>query len=295
MMNFIYDQEERIKQLKNYMQNITNEFMEFSSEVALRLKERIKEAKAMSKRARSTGGHASSAHNERMEEKVRKFRLFDNEDHQMNYNTLVGRSIHSEDVGWKFLSKMGSCLSILRLHHSVTLSLANNGLTFFPKHEPIFREACSRSLHLFEFGCPPLDGGYNVGNTKAKSIRNLRIRLAHRCRIITITGRKETTMVSTKLIYSTLLHLGGWDLFAIFPIVLAKLPKSVRKRVVIFGGKYCKQELHEGECCWPATREVEGEGGGDDEEGDGEGRKQRDWWSRIHIIVIFDEKKLGSS
>ncbi|GJT39970.1 hypothetical protein Tco_0939835 [Tanacetum coccineum] len=30
-------------------------------------------------------------------------------------------------------------------------------------------------------------------------------------------------------------------------------------------------ELHEGECCWPATREVTGEGGGDDEEGDGEG------------------------
>ncbi|GKB17257.1 zinc finger, CCHC-type containing protein [Tanacetum coccineum] len=43
VMNFIYDQEERIKQLKNYMQDITNEFMELSSEVTLRLKERIKE------------------------------------------------------------------------------------------------------------------------------------------------------------------------------------------------------------------------------------------------------------
>ncbi|GJW48482.1 hypothetical protein Tco_0080128 [Tanacetum coccineum] len=30
-------------------------------------------------------------------------------------------------------------------------------------------------------------------------------------------------------------------------------------------------ELHEGECCWPATREVVEEGVGDDEEGDGEG------------------------
>ncbi|GKD12898.1 hypothetical protein Tco_1197305 [Tanacetum coccineum] len=30
-------------------------------------------------------------------------------------------------------------------------------------------------------------------------------------------------------------------------------------------------ELHEGVCCWPATREVTGEGEGDDEEGDGEG------------------------
>ncbi|GJX83309.1 hypothetical protein Tco_0332790 [Tanacetum coccineum] len=96
MMNFIYDQEERIRQLENYMQDITDEFMEFYSEVALR---------AMSKRARSTRGHASSSHNETMEEKVRKFRLFDNEDHQMNYNTLAGRSVHSGDImDWEFLS-----------------------------------------------------------------------------------------------------------------------------------------------------------------------------------------------
>ncbi|GKA43812.1 hypothetical protein Tco_0736536 [Tanacetum coccineum] len=37
------------------------------------------------------------------------------------------------------------------------------------------------------------DGGYNVGNMKAKSIRNPRIKLAHRCITMTITGRKETT------------------------------------------------------------------------------------------------------
>ncbi|GJU78976.1 zinc finger, CCHC-type containing protein [Tanacetum coccineum] len=43
VMNFIYDQEDRIRQLENYMQDITDEFMEFSLEVALRLKKRIKE------------------------------------------------------------------------------------------------------------------------------------------------------------------------------------------------------------------------------------------------------------
>nr|GEY44348.1 hypothetical protein [Tanacetum cinerariifolium] len=46
VMNFILDQEERIKQIENYMQDITNEFMEFSSEVTLRLKKRIKENKS---------------------------------------------------------------------------------------------------------------------------------------------------------------------------------------------------------------------------------------------------------
>ncbi|GKF82032.1 hypothetical protein Tco_0243688 [Tanacetum coccineum] len=37
--NFIFDQEERIKQLKDYMQVIAEEFMEFSSEFTRRLKE----------------------------------------------------------------------------------------------------------------------------------------------------------------------------------------------------------------------------------------------------------------
>ncbi|GKA30718.1 hypothetical protein Tco_0717023 [Tanacetum coccineum] len=43
VMNFILDQEERVRQLEDYMQAITEEFMEFYSEVARRLKERIKE------------------------------------------------------------------------------------------------------------------------------------------------------------------------------------------------------------------------------------------------------------
>ncbi|GJV17823.1 hypothetical protein Tco_1363146 [Tanacetum coccineum] len=91
---------------------------------------------AMSKRSRSTRGHASSSHNETMEEKVRKFRLFDNEDHQMNYNTLVGCSIHSGDVvDWEFLS--------------------NKGLA---QYEPLYKGAkfrlggMEREMHLLEFG-----------------------------------------------------------------------------------------------------------------------------------------------
>nr|GEV48791.1 putative ribonuclease H-like domain-containing protein [Tanacetum cinerariifolium] len=95
VMNFLFDQEERITQLKDYMQVIAEEFMEFSS-------------KAMSKRVRSTRGQASSSREETMEEKVRKFRLFNNENHQMNYNNLAGRSIHHGDiVDWKFLSNKG--------------------------------------------------------------------------------------------------------------------------------------------------------------------------------------------
>ncbi|GKB56206.1 hypothetical protein Tco_0912392 [Tanacetum coccineum] len=43
MTNFIFDQEERIRQLEDYMQVIAQEFMEFSSEVPRRHKKRIKE------------------------------------------------------------------------------------------------------------------------------------------------------------------------------------------------------------------------------------------------------------
>ncbi|GJS61896.1 hypothetical protein Tco_0656680 [Tanacetum coccineum] len=153
VMKFIYDQEERIKQLKNYMQDIIDEFMEFSSEVTLRLKERIKEneskprkikkitkypdTKAMSKRARSTRGHASSSHNETMEEKFYKFGLFDNEDHQMNYNTLAGCSIHSEDVmDWEFLSNKGLA-QYDPLHKGVKFRLGG----------------MEKEMHLLEFGC----------------------------------------------------------------------------------------------------------------------------------------------
>ncbi|GJU76937.1 hypothetical protein Tco_1274007 [Tanacetum coccineum] len=60
VMNFVLDQEERIRQLEDYMQAITDEFMEFSLE-------------AMSKRAISTRGHASSSRDETMEEKVYKY------------------------------------------------------------------------------------------------------------------------------------------------------------------------------------------------------------------------------
>nr|GEY38315.1 hypothetical protein [Tanacetum cinerariifolium]GEY45646.1 hypothetical protein [Tanacetum cinerariifolium] len=42
-MNFILDQEERVRQLEGYMRAIAEEFMEFSLEVVRRLKERIRE------------------------------------------------------------------------------------------------------------------------------------------------------------------------------------------------------------------------------------------------------------
>ncbi|GJS13850.1 hypothetical protein Tco_0408322 [Tanacetum coccineum] len=186
MMNFIYDQEERIRQLENYMQDITDEFMEFYLEVALRVKERIKESET-----KSTRGHASSSHNETMEEKVRKFILFDNEDHQMNYNTLAGCFIHSGDImDWEFLSNKVLARSFFDSINTDPFS-GPQWANLFQINEPIFRELTREFFASFELDATPCRWGVDM-------------------------------------------------------------------------------ELNEGECCWPTTRGVSGEGRGDDEEGDEE-------------------------
>ncbi|GJU28644.1 hypothetical protein Tco_1167265 [Tanacetum coccineum] len=112
------------------------------------------------------------------------------------------------------------------------------------------------------------DDGYNVGNTKAKSIRNPRIRLAHHCLTMTITGRKETTHHVTKINLFYLYCFFREGNVCNIPYWLAKYLKSVREKG-IFLGDVCDEdslgvimELREGVCCWPATREVTGEGKG---------------------------------
>nr|GEV33693.1 putative reverse transcriptase domain-containing protein [Tanacetum cinerariifolium] len=217
MMNFVLDQEERIRQLEYYMQAITDEFMKFSLEVTQRLKEHIMA-------------------NENKPKKIIQITRY--------------------------------------LDTKPTIS----------------------------------DGRYNVGNTKAKSIMNPRIKLAHRCITMTITGRKETTNRFTKTNLFYLYCIFGEGVVCNIPYWIAKYLKSVREKNVIFRGMFVTKiawsfslltnelvsvlnretpphvyrknslikmgvimEVYEGECCWPATREVAGEGRGDDEEGDGKG------------------------
>ncbi|GJR62783.1 hypothetical protein Tco_1504945 [Tanacetum coccineum] len=220
-----------------------------------------------------------------MEEKVRKFRLFDYEYHQMNYDNLAGRSIHPGDVvDWEFLSNKGKCTLL-----SLGGELASTHLT-----------------HLF---WPSIgDDGFNVGNTKAKSIRDPRIKLAHRCITMTITGRKETTNRVTEIDLFYLYCIYWEGVVCNIPYWLAKYLNGVSDKSVIFRGMFVTKitrsfgllteemigvlnreppphiykkkslvkmgvimELHEGECCWPATRGVVEENEGDDEEGDREG------------------------
>ncbi|GJV04084.1 hypothetical protein Tco_1337653 [Tanacetum coccineum] len=303
----------------------------------------------MSKSARSTRGQASSSREETMEEKVRNFGLFDNEDHQMNYNNLVGRSIHLGDVvDWEFLSNKGLAQSFFDSVTTDTFS-GPQWVNLFQINEPIFCELVREFFASFEFDATPCryeplhkgvtfrlggveremsllelgwrvglyseresrnpatlsglrgaemvnstrlthlfwpiigDGGYNVGNTKAKSIRNLSIKLAHHCITMTISGRKETTNRVTEIDLFYLYCIFGekGDVCNKDSLVLGLLteemvvvlnreppPHVYRKTSLVKIGVI--MELHEGECCWPATRGVVEEDEGDDEEGDRE-------------------------
>ncbi|GJW66879.1 hypothetical protein Tco_0121303 [Tanacetum coccineum] len=247
-----------------------------------------------------------------MEEKVYKFRLFNNGNHQMNYNNLAGCSIHSGDiVDWEFLSNKGLAQPFFDFINIDTF-FRPQWVNLFQINEPIFRELVCEFFASFEFNASPYryeplhigvtfrlggveremslsklgwrvglysegesrdvvtlsglrgaktvnstrlshlfwhsigDGRFNVVNTKEKSIRNPRIKLAHLCITMTITGRKETTNRVTEI-----------ELFYLY---------------CIFGeGMGVIMELHKGGCCWPATIKVMGESKGDDEEGDEEG------------------------
>ncbi|GJX91391.1 hypothetical protein Tco_0344717 [Tanacetum coccineum] len=298
----------------------------------------------MSKRARSTRGQASSSREETMEEKVRKFGLFDNGNHQMNYNNLAGCSIHSEDVvDWKpiFCELVYKFFALFEFDASpCRYELLHTGVTFklggvememsllelgwivglYSKGESRDVVTLSglrgaeivNSTHLTHLFWPIIgDGRFNVGNTKAKSIRNPRIKLTHLCIMMTITGRKETTNCVIEIDLFYLYYIFREGVVCNIPYWITKYLKRVRDKSVIFEGMFmtritqsfsllsnemlsvlnCKppphvyrktslvkmgviMELHEGKCCWPATKEVVEEGEGDDEEGDGEGGKE---------------------
>nr|GFB29666.1 hypothetical protein [Tanacetum cinerariifolium] len=193
-----------------------------------------------------------------MEEKVRKFGLFDYEDHQMNYVSLFGCSIHLGDVvDWEFLSNKGLA-QYKPLHKGVTFWLRGVereiSILELGRRVGLYSERESRDVatlsglrkakmvnstcmtHLFWSSIG--DDKFNVGNTKAKSIRDPRIKLAHRCITITIMGNKETTNRITKIDLFYLYCIFREGVACNIPYWLAKYLKGVRDKSVIFEGMF---------------------------------------------------------
>nr|GEV41712.1 hypothetical protein [Tanacetum cinerariifolium] len=297
----------------------------------------------MSKRPKSTKGQASSSRKETMEEKVRKFKLFNNGNHQMNYNNLAGCSIHAEDVvDWEFLSNKGLAQPFFNFINTVTF-FGPQWVNLYQINEPIFCELVREFFASFKFDASPCresshvatlsglrnaemvnatrlihlfwpsigDGMFNVGNTEEQSIRNPRIKLAHRCITMTITGRKETTNHVTEIDLFYLHCIFREGVVCNIPYWLAKYLKSIRDKSFIFRGMFVTRiaqsfglltnemvsvlnreplphvyrktslvkmgvimEIYKGKSCWPATRWIIEESKGDDEEGNREWGKE---------------------
>nr|GEY13338.1 putative retrotransposon Orf1 [Tanacetum cinerariifolium] len=203
VMNFLFDQEERITQLKDYMQVITEEFMEFSLKVTRRLKERIKENK-----------------NKPMKmEKITKY-----------------EPLH---IGVTFrLGGVEKEISLLKLGWRVGLYSERKSKDV-AKLSGLSEAKIVNSTYLTHLFWPSIgDVRFNVGNTKVKSIRNPRIKLAHRCITMTIAGRKETInrVIEIHLFY--LYCIFGEGVICNIPYWLTKYLKSVKDKSVIFRGMF---------------------------------------------------------
>ncbi|GJW07233.1 hypothetical protein Tco_1569656 [Tanacetum coccineum] len=230
----------------------------------------------MSKRARNTRGQASSSREETMEEKV-----------LLSHSSTLSTPIPSLDHnGYEPLHKgvtfrLGGVekeMSLLEFGWRVDLYAereSRDGATL----NGLGRAEMVNYTHLTHLFWPSIgDDGFNVGNTKAKSIRDPRIKLAHRCITMTITGRKETTNRVTEidLFYLYCIYREGiaWSFGFLTEEMISVLnreppPHIYRKKSLVKMGII--MELHEGECCWSATRGVVEEDKGDDEEGDVQG------------------------
>ncbi|GJV13187.1 hypothetical protein Tco_1354728 [Tanacetum coccineum] len=281
VMNFILDQEERVKQLEEYMKVIVGDFMQLSSEVTRGLKE-----KTMSKRQMSIQGQSSSAQEVSIEEKTSLIGsslpdktsinhsstpsvptpssglngeiLFVYDPNHLGVRFRLGgeqKEISLWELGWRV-----SLYSERQSRENATLSGLRNG------------DTVKKSHLLMEF-CPTIgDGGFNVGNTKVASIRDPRVKLAHRCITTTLAGRKETTHRGVRdknLIY-------GWMLVTRIARSFGLLTNELRDALSIEPPPYLFKnkslismgviiELQNGICVWPTPWAVEEEEEADEE------------------------------
>ncbi|GJU15627.1 hypothetical protein Tco_1143593, partial [Tanacetum coccineum] len=357
VMNFILDQEERVKQLEEYMKVIVGDFMQLSSEVTRGLKEKIREEgsrirkikkitkypdiETMSKRKRSTRRQSSSSQEVSIEEKFRRLGVFKNRVHQLNYDTLARRPIHSGDViDWEFLARQNLDQAFFNSISTDPFSGPQWG-NLFRVNEPVYQELVREFFASFEFDASPCrenatlsrlrdcntikesrllmefwptigDGGFNVGNTKVASIRDPRVKLAHRCIAMTIARRKETTHRVTEIDLYYLYCIYTPDVACNIPYWLYKYLMAVRDKNLIYGGMLVTKiarsfglltnefrnalsikppphvfkkksliamgvimELQNRMCAWPAIRAMEEEENEDDDEGDWQVQKMR--------------------
>ncbi|GJR04614.1 hypothetical protein Tco_0527598 [Tanacetum coccineum] len=271
VMNFIFNQEERVRQLEDYMRVITEEFMEFSSKVARRLKERIKENENKPRKIEKITKYPDT----KVLENSAKYDFLENLKKKMfptptnrlciRYVTIIPLSPsrpRKSTFGFKPEKRANQS------HHdpsnSLTVQPPTQSYPTFVDYDPIKRDPspyCSfthiesnriggeqREMSLLEFG-------WRVGlyteqqsrdratlselrNTKVNSIRDPKIRLAYRCTATTISGRKESTHRVTEMDLYYLYWIYTNEVICNIPYWLAKYLKNVGDKNMIYGGMF---------------------------------------------------------
>nr|GEU63862.1 hypothetical protein [Tanacetum cinerariifolium] len=104
------------------------------------------------KRPRSTRGQSSTSQEISMEEKIQRFRVFENGVHQLNYDTLTRRPIHSGDViDWEFLARQNLDQAFFDSISTDPFFVPQWG-SLFHVNEPIYRELGARDKNLIYGG-----------------------------------------------------------------------------------------------------------------------------------------------
>nr|GEV75451.1 zinc finger, CCHC-type [Tanacetum cinerariifolium] len=136
----------------------------------------------------------------------------------MHHDALTRRLIHPGDViDWEFLASQ--CLdqaffesinndpfsglqwmNLFRINEHVYRELVREFFASFELDDSPCRAEMVKASHLLREFWPSIrDGRFNVGNTKLTSIRDLGVKLAHRCIPTTISGRQESTNRVTEI------------------------------------------------------------------------------------------------
>ncbi|GKB38097.1 hypothetical protein Tco_0883039, partial [Tanacetum coccineum] len=223
-------------------------------------------------------GQPSSPQEISIEEKVRRLGVFEDGVHQIHFDTLARRRIHSRDViDWEFLA-----------HHNLEQEFFNSISTdpfswpqwgnLFRVNEPIYRELVREFFALFNFDASPSRFIFSWAIYKDTTLSRLRdCNTVREDRLLMefwprsgermFNGMREKNLIYGGMLVTRIARLLGlltneWR----SALSVEPQPHVFKKKSLIAIGVI--MELHDGMCVWPGNMAVEEEDDKGDDEGD---------------------------
>ncbi|GKB09918.1 hypothetical protein Tco_0843841 [Tanacetum coccineum] len=194
VMNFILDQEKKVRQLEEYMGVIRNDFMQLSLEVVKKLREAFT--------SRTNPVHVGV-----------HFRLGGKQ-----------RSLSLVELGWR--------ISLYSKAEG-----GENSIVFVLQNVKTIKQG----RLILEFWSTIVNGVFRVGKTVAKQIRDPRIRLAHRCIAMIVSGCKDSTQRVTMIDLFYLYCVYGRGVICNIPYWLACYLSGIRDKSMVYGDQLIRR------------------------------------------------------